>query len=303
MSAADEAADMMCCASCGISAIDDVKLKDCDGGCDLVKYCSVECQENHKDNHGEECKKQKAELRDRKIFTQPDESQDGDCPICCIPMPLDPSKCTFMGCCSNLICRGCEYANKKREYEAGLDPRCAFCREPAPKSQEEHDKNTMKRIKKNCPVALCQLGKERAQEGDYEAALQYLTKAAELGNAVAHYVLSVMYDKGQGVEKDAEKEMYHLEEAAIGGHAFARHNLGCEECNNNGNFERAKKHFIIATNLGDDKSLKALRTLYANGHASKEDYADALRAYQAAVDATKSAERKVAEAHFAQNRG
>jgi hypothetical protein len=42
-----------------------------------------------------------------------------------------------------------------------------------------------------------------------------------------------------------------------------------------------------------------LKKLYSDGHASKEDYAGALRAYQAAVDATKSAEREKGEAHFA----
>ena len=35
---------MMCCASCGKAAVDDVKLKKC--ACDLVKYCSVDCQKN-----------------------------------------------------------------------------------------------------------------------------------------------------------------------------------------------------------------------------------------------------------------
>jgi TPR repeat protein len=93
-----------------------------------------------------------------------------------------------------------------------------------------------------------------------------------------------------------------LEEAAIGGHPHARHNLGCEELDN-GRYERSKKHFIIAANLGNQDSLNELREGYANGHASKEDYANALRAYQAAEEATKSAERKVAEAYFAQKRG
>ena len=96
------------------------------------------------------------------------------------------------------------------------------------------------------------------------------------------------------MEKDIKKEVYHLEEAAIGGHPSARHNLGCIEMEN-GRFERARKHFIIAANLGNEKSLKAVRELYAFGHASKEDDADALRAYQAAVDATKSSGRERAE--------
>ncbi len=78
------------------------------------------------------------------------------------------------------------------------------------------------------------------------------------------------------------------------GHADARQYLGYTEAKND-RFERAKKHFIIGANLGDKYSLKLLRILYANGHASKEDYANALRAYQTAVEATKSEERVIAE--------
>ena len=208
-----------------------------------------------------------------------------------------------MPCCSKRICIGCNFANAKREIAAGLEQLCAFCREPLTNSsQEEINKNIMKRIKKNCPAAMCHMGKKRCNEGDYDTGLHYLRKAAELGDAEAHYSLSVRYREGDGVEKDEKKEIYHLEEAAIGGHPYARHNLGCFEANND-NFERARKHFIISANLGDHDSLTCLKDLFAEGHASKEDYADALRAYQAAVDATKSAERKAAEAYYAQKRG
>jgi tetratricopeptide (TPR) repeat protein len=293
-SEAAAAEEMMCCANCGISAIDDVKLKDCNGGCDLVKYCSGDCQEDHKDNHGEERKKRMIELRDNDLFTPPEGSHLGECPICCLPLSIVASKSTFMGCCSKSICIGCEYANTEREREAGLRQRCAFCREPTTKSKEEWNKIIMKRIKKNCPAAMCHIGATRYNEGDYEEGLEYLTKAAELGDAEAHYVLSVMYYKGEGVEKDIKKQVYHLEQAAIGGHPFARNNLGVEEVNN-GRYERARKHWIIAANLGHHNSLEGLRRLYADGHASKEEYANALRAYQAAVDERKSAEREKAE--------
>jgi TPR repeat protein len=152
----------------------------------------------------------------------------------------------------------------------------------------------MARIKKNCPAAMCQMGEMCRREGDYESALKYLTKATDLGDALAHYNLSILYHNGQGVDKDEKKEVYHLEEASIAGIPEARHNLGLIELDN-GSTERAKKHFIISANLGHDESLTALRILYADGHATKEDYADALRAYQAAVDATKSPERDEAE--------
>ena len=282
------------CASCGTAAVDDVKLKDCDGGCDLVKYCSDGCQNIQREQHEEECKKRKDELRDRDLFTPPEGTHLGECPICCLPLSIDLKASILMSCCSKSICDGCDYANQKRESEAGLEPRCAFCREPAPRSGEKSDKLVMKRIKKNDPVAMRHMGNKRGSEGDYKAAIKYFTKAAELGDAVAHYQLCTMYHHGDGVKKDNEKAIYHAEEAAIAGHPGARHNLGCEEWRN-GRYERARKHFIIAANLGFHDSLKCLKELFANGHASKEDYADALRAFQTAVDATKSSERDEAE--------
>ena len=236
------------------------------------------------------------EIRDKDLFTQPNESHLGECPICFLPLPIDVGN-VFMGCCSKMLCKGCCYTNQIREFEEGLERRCAFCREPMPKSEEEHDKRAMKRIKKNCPAALREMGNECYHEGDYKSALEYLTKAAELGNAEAHYNLSCLYHDGEGVKKDMKKEAYHLEEAAIGGHPRARYNLGCIEWNN-GRFERAKKHYIIAANLGNEDSLKMVKHLHTMGHASKEDYADALRAYQAAVEATKSTQREEAEAYY-----
>lgn len=291
VAAADEV-----CASCGTAAVDDVKLKKCNYDCDLVKYCSDPCEANHREQHKGECKKRLAKIRDRDLFTQPHESHLGECPICFLPLAIDPTKSTFADCCSKLVCNGCCYANTKRENEAGLGHRCAFCREPAVFGEEKINKRCEKRIKKNCPAAMSFLGKKRYDEGDYKSAFEYYTKAAELGDVSAHY-LSMMYYKGRGAEMDEKKQVYLLEEAAIGGHPTARYNLGIFE-GNNGRFERARKHLIIAANLGNDDSLKAIKTLYAGGHASKDDYANALRACQAAVDATKSEEREVADAYF-----
>jgi tetratricopeptide (TPR) repeat protein len=291
-SEAEAAASADVCASCGIAATDDVKLKKC--ACNLVKYCTVNCQKNHRPQHKKMCRKRLAELRDDDLFTLPEKSCFGDCPICCLPLPLDMNKSTMMSCCSKLLCMGCHYANQMRENEAGLQQRCAYCREPFPKSKEEGEKKRMERIKKNDPAALTEMGKIRQGEGDYGTALKYYTKAAQLGDADAHHNLSVMYREGHGVEKDLKKYTFHMEEASIGGHPYARHNLGVHEWNS-GRYERARKHFIIATNLECEPSLNNLRRFYAKGHASKEDYTDALRAYQAAVNATKSSDREKAE--------
>jgi hypothetical protein len=45
MSADLETTDEVC-ASCGKAAVDEVKIKKC--VCNLVKYCSVDCQKNHR---------------------------------------------------------------------------------------------------------------------------------------------------------------------------------------------------------------------------------------------------------------
>jgi TPR repeat protein len=155
----------------------------------------------------------------------------------------------------------------------------------------------MERIKKNCPVAMREEGKMHYLKEEHETAVKYYTKAAELGDVEAHYNSAVMYHEGHGVEKDMKKYKYYMEEAAIGGQPDARHNLGREE-RHNGRFERARKHFIIAANLGYEKSLECLKDLYADGYASKEDYANALRGYQAALEAAKSPEREQAEVYY-----
>src|SRR6056300_180744 len=100
------------CASCGKAAVDDVKLKKC--ACNLVKYCSVECQKNNRPQHKRACKKRLAEMRDDRLFTQPDESHLGECPLCCLALPIDGGKSKMYPCCYTTICLGCVHANKLR---------------------------------------------------------------------------------------------------------------------------------------------------------------------------------------------
>ena len=131
-------AEMMCCSSCGIAAGgDDVKkLMKCTA-CHLVRYCSVKCQKDHRPEHKQACKKRAAELRDELLFKQPESSHLGDCPICLLPLPLDMKKYVLISCCSKIICKGCNLANKLREMEGRLRHTCAFCREVLPSSPEE----------------------------------------------------------------------------------------------------------------------------------------------------------------------
>ncbi len=277
------------CASCGIAALDNITLEECDG-CDLVKYCSDKCQEDHREQHDEECKKRVKELHDKKLFTQPDSCCHGECPICFLPMPLDVKKSTFYSCCSKKICDGCHHTHRiinKQKF-------CPFCREPTP-DMEEFERRIMKRIEaNNDPAAMRELGAVRCEEGDYDTAFKYLTKAAELGFVEAHYDLGVAYARGQGVKEDEGKAVYHFERAAIVGEPDARYNLGCIE-ERNGRFDRAVKHFVISAQLGDTDSMKELWKHYKLRNVTKDDLEATLRTHQAALDAMKSPQRDAAE--------
>eukprot|EP00985_Skeletonema_marinoi_P029740 scaffold28937_cov149-Skeletonema_marinoi.AAC.1 len=131
-----EAGTSSCCASCGIAKVDDIKLMEC-ATCDLVKYCSDECKQDHKSQHKKACKNRAAELRDELLFKQPESTDLGDCPICCLPLPLDLSKSALTACCSKVICNGCDRANQVREIQGKLERKCPFCRKHAPSTMDE----------------------------------------------------------------------------------------------------------------------------------------------------------------------
>ncbi len=207
MNAATEEEDknaMICCASCGISGVDDVKLKNCTA-CYLVRYCSITCQKSHRPKHKRECRKRAAELRDERLFKQPESNYFGDCPICCLPLPFEASTHSIMVCCSKMICIGCDFANQKREEEGRLEQKCAFCRHSIPRDDDEYYKILLKRAEANDPFANYSIGLTRYKAGDYKAAFDYWKKAADSGDAHAHHGLSTIYRDGHGVEKKQEK--------------------------------------------------------------------------------------------------
>ena len=295
--AAKEDDTMQFCACCGTAGGDDIKLKKCTA-CYLVRYCSVKCQREHRPKHKRECKKRVAELYDELLFKQPESSHLGDCPICFFPLPLDPIRAVgensiITSCCTKQICMGCDYANRLRERKERLPPTCPFCREDLSETDEEMNERWIKRAEANDPIAMNQLGTEKLGEVDYKAAFEYFTRAAALGDAEAHYHLYTMYQNGKGVEEDRKRELHHAEQAAIGGHPVARHNLACME-GARGQHDRAVKHLTIAAKLGYDKSLEHAKTLYKAGAVSKDDFTAILRGYQAAIVAAKSPQREEA---------
>jgi hypothetical protein len=162
---------MLCCASCSVAQVDDIKLNKCPG-CDLVRYCSNKCQREHRPKHDATCNERAAELRDEILFRQSESSHFGDCPICVIPLPIDPAHSSMYPCCCKMICNGCVYAYRIREFEENLQHKCPFCRQPTPDTPAEVDIRVMKRVKVNDTGALCFMGNRRYHEGDYGVAFE-----------------------------------------------------------------------------------------------------------------------------------
>ena len=289
------------CANCGKGEENNNSLKACTA-CHMVKYCNRECQIAHRPQHKKECKKRATELHDEKLFKQPPPADD--CAICFLRLPHLNTGQTYKVCCGKVICSGCRYApvydNQGNKVDNEKQNQCPFCRVVAPKSEEELIERREKRIEAGDPIAIYNRGC-RYRDGtdgfpqNHTKALELWHRAAELGDSKAYCSIGVSYDNGEGVEIDKKKAVHYYELSAFMGNATARCNLGLIE-KKAGNMNRALRHWVIAARSGDPKSLKCIKTLYTNGHASKEDYTTALQVYQAYLSEIKSRQRDNAAA-------
>mmetsp|Transcript_34650 Transcript_34650/g.77758 ORF Transcript_34650/g.77758 Transcript_34650/m.77758 type:complete len:303 (+) Transcript_34650:289-1197(+) len=289
------------CANCGGESSDAVKLRYCTA-CRLVKYCSVGCQKSHRKQHKKACKKRAAELKDERLYNQGHERPEGDfCPICTLPIPIPMNEhSAFMVCCIKRVCFGCSLAAQKR----GMFD-CPFCRTPMPRDGTELAM-VQKRVDAKDAAALKFLGDQyyygyNGLLKNVQRAIELWREAAELGSIEAHVKLGSQYFDGEGVAQDMEKAFNHFEVAAKKGHLGARHNLGLHE-GKNGNYKRAVRHWLISAKMGCEKSLESMKGMFVGGIATKQQYASALKGYQAAMEEMKSHDRDVAEEELASMR-
>ena len=249
----------------------------------------------------ETCERRVAELHDEKLFRQPPSEED--CPICFLRLPWLGSGFVYMSCCGKVICRGCVHGFRSRAAKAGRskeDDVCPFCRTPPIYVNEKFIKRYEKRMDLNDAMAIYCIGNFYVQ-GHYglpqntAKALELWHRAGTLGCVHAYYKIGYAYRNGEGVEVDEKKATYYFELAAMRGNPYARHSLGDYEGRAR-NYNRALKHWIIAVKGGNLRSLKAVKVLYKYGHATKDNYAEALRSYQEYIDEIKSDQRDEAAA-------
>ena len=283
------------CANCGTTASDTVKLKEC-VACRLVKYCGVDCQRAHRKQHKKACKQRAAEIKDEQLYSQGLERPEGDfCPICTLPIPLPKDvHSVFEVCCMKRICKGCAVVTQKR----GMHD-CPFCRTPLPDNEVDVLTMVQARVAKKDPAAFSFLASTYFQgtlglQKDMRRAVKRWSEAAELGSIPALYSLGVAHDRGEGVEQDEAKAVEFFTKAAIRGHVEARHTLGFIE-KEKGNGDRAVRHCMISAKMGYEDSLENIKRMFKAGFATKDQYAEALRGYQDAVEEMKSHDRDEAK--------
>ena len=298
------------CANCGKEGSN---LNICNK-CKAATYCNAACKKKHRSKHKVACEKRVAELReeelehkrraaelhDEKLFTQPPQNQD--CPICMLPLPSLRTGRKYRACCGKMICSGCIHAVEKRDG-IGL---CPFCRTPT--AHSANAKKTIEQFKKRMEVndaeamhclGVCYSNGELDLPQDHAKALEFWHRAGELGHAESYY--SIAYYHGfNGLERDDKKANHYYELAAMGGNVVARHNLGIFEGLRAGKLglgmDRALKHYMIAVGSGYNKSLEMIKQMFMRGHATRDDYAKALKSYQANMVEMKSPQRNEAAA-------
>ena len=218
-------------------------------------------------------------------------SEEDDCPICQLPLPLDSRQSSFQPCCMTMLCDGCVLASQRR----GLDD-CPFCRAPPPDGDgAEALAMVQSRVDAGDPLAMFFLGVQYESGGldlekDVARAVGLFERAAELGEKRADYNLACLYSKGTEVDRDVAKAIRHYEAAAMRGHVFARFNLGMQEQLAE-NYDVALQHWIIAASLGHRGALDEVEEMFEYDLATKAEYAEALRGYRGAVEEMRSPDR------------
>ena len=280
------------CANCGKGEESSDSLKACTA-CKMVNYCNRECQLAHRSQHKKACRKRAAELHDKALFKEP--PPPNDCPICFLPLP-SAVPATFFTCCGTNIYEGCVFAVAK----TGAKKLCPICRTPPSRSDEEEVRRTEKLMEKGNRRAFYQLAAYyregiKGMPQDQAKANELYLKAGELGCAEAYYNLGIMYSNGRGVTIDKKKAKNYYELAAINGDISAMYHLGRME-GQDGNFDRAMKHSLIAASAGHELSLDVIKKGFMHGLVTKDEYANTLREYQKSQDEMKSEARDKAQA-------
>ena len=290
------------CSACGKKSD---TLKKCNG-CKCVWYCDKKCQNKHRKEHKNECRRIKKVLDKRggklDLGTELDLCPIGkvppreECPICMQVLPIHVQLRTYFACCGKTLCGGCNFQHQMKSEEEGVPPTCAFCRTPLPESDEEVLARLRKRVKCNDPQAIQSIALKYGNglnglQVDQDKCIDLLRKSAGLGYPLAQYQLGYFHDDGDmGLEQNEEEALKYYKEAAEGGQVLARHDLSCAEAQN-GDPVAAMRHCRLSASAGFRLSMKKLVECFEKGILHHGDLAETLQNMYLARAEMKSKDR------------
>lgn len=132
-------------------------------------------------------------------------------------------------------------------------------------------------------------------EKDPKQALYWYTLSAEQGDPAVQYQVGAKYFRGDGVKQDYDEAAKWWELAATGGQVDAQFNLGLmyyRGLSVEQNDKRAAELFLQAAKQGHSYAQYSLAVMYSFGQGVQKDYDTAFKWFK------KSAEQGVAEAQF-----
>ena len=122
---------------------------------------------------------------------------------------------------------------------------------------------------------------------NYQQAVKYYQKSADLGNARGYHLLGLLYYDGKGVCQNLPKAFTLYKKACDLNFATACHNVGLLYDNGRGvkqDFTNARKYYEKACNANIAGACNNLGYLYGNGKGVKENLSTAKQYYGKACD-------------------
>ena len=135
--------------------------------------------------------------------------------------------------------------------------------------------------------ALNARGLKAYDDGNYDEAVRYLRRAAEMGHAKAQNHLAVCYKLGRGVPRNDSSAVKWLHQAAEQGEADAQYNLGIVYMEGTGvakNESTAIEWYKKAALQGKVSAQFNLGVFYESGRGVRQDVREAIRWYRMAAN-------------------
>jgi len=234
------------------------------------------------------------------------------CPICTLPFPFDYNyvNVIFKRCCGHSICGSCDestfYGELKRRIEdetytskvvnfASLQ-KCQFCRKTPCKQKLSALEKLAECGNGQAMIQLANLYKNGGDgvQIDYKRYIDLYHMAARADNITGCFHLGKTYWSGESfddivIEKDRDKAMRLFTRGARFGDPACLYCIGLMLCGD-GKDDHVQ-YFLKAACTGLQEALDAVKKSFILKHVTKEEYAQALRSFQAVHDEINSEER------------